>query len=179
VSYPKTYGKTPKFIYTTIMKKRIKKVYQHRIDAEIKDLSKVIDLVVEFNDLLEQLESKSIAEFEFKINEQSGFVNAMMSATAFGKDSEYKRLLELEKLIDGRLSIDDLNVNKRLKKRVLDNIRDANTEYYTSNEIRTKDILDKIIQMYNTLSFEDRKHIGFDRSGALVFNPFSELKNGL
>ena len=161
------------------MKRKIKKIYQHRIDEEIKELSKVIELVVEFNDLLNQLESKSIGEFELKINEQSGFVNAMMSATAFGKDAKYKRLLELENLIDGRLSLNDLNTNKTLKKRVLDDVIDKHTEYYSEHEIRTKDILDKIIQMHNTLSLEDRKHIGYDRTGSLVFNPFSDLRNGL
>jgi len=154
---------------------KIKKVYQARIDAEIKDLLKVVDLVVEQSELLKKLDSNSIAEFEFKLNEQSGFVNALMSATAYGKDKEYKRLLELEKQIDGRLCADDLNVNKGLKKRVLDSIRDKHVEYYTDNEIRTKDILDKIIQMHNTLSYEDRKHIGFDRSGALIYSPFSSL----
>lgn len=159
--------------------KKIKKVNQHKVDIEIKDLFRIVDLVVEHSDLLKQLDSKSIAEFEFKINEKSGFVNAMMSATAFGKDAEYKRLLELEKQIDGRLSADDLNVNKGLKKRVTDAIRDKHVEYYTDNELRTKEILEKIIQMHNTLSFEDRKHIGYDRSGALIFSPFSSLKNGL
>lgn len=159
--------------------RKIKKVNQHRVDAEIKDLFKIVDLVVEHSNLLKQLDSKSIAEFEFKINEQSGFVNAMMSATAYGKDTEYKKLLELEKQIDGRLSADDLNVNKGLKKRVTDAIRDKHVEYYTDNELRTKEILEKIIQMHNTLSFEDRKHIGYDRSGALIFSPFSSLKNGL
>lgn len=158
---------------------KIKKIHQHRIDAEVKDLSQVIELVVEFEDLLNQLESKSIAEFEFKINEQSGFTNALMSSTAFGKDTEYKRLLELEKQIDGRLSADDLTANKGLKKRVIDSIRDKHVEYYTNNELRTKEILEKIIQMHNTLSFEDRKHIVFDRSGALIFSPFSSLKNAL
>ena len=158
---------------------KIKKVYQARIDAEIKDLLKVVELVVEQSELLKKLDSKSVAEFEFKVNERSGFVNALMSATAYGKNKEYKRLLELEKQIDSRLCLEDLNANKGLKKRVLDSIRDKHTEYYADNELRTKGILDKIIQMHNTLSYEDRKHIGYDRSGALMFNPFSSLKNGL
>jgi hypothetical protein len=157
------------------MENKIKKIYQSRIDAEVKELSKVIDLVVEHTDLLEQLDVKSIGELELKLNEKSGFVNAMMSATAFGKDAEYKRLLELEKLIDGRLSADDLNLNKQLKKRVLDKIRDKHIVYYTDNEIRIKDILDKIIQMHNSLSYENRKQIGYDRTGALAYNPFSTL----
>ena len=70
---------------------KIKKVYQARIDAETKDLLKVVDLVVEQSELLKKLDSNSIAEFEFQVNEKSGFVNALMSATAYGKDKEYKR----------------------------------------------------------------------------------------
>ncbi len=154
---------------------KIKKVWQNRIDAEIKDLSNVVTMVVESIDLLEQLDSKTIGEFELKINEQSGFVNAMMSATAFGKDELYKRLLVLEKLIDGRLSADDLTSNMTLKKHVLDAIRDKHVEYYTEEEIKLKSIFDKMIKTYNSLDAEQRIHIGFTREGKLAFNPFSTL----
>ena len=154
---------------------KIKKVNQHRVDAEIKDLSKVVDMVVEHTDLLDQLESKSVAEFELKINQRSGFVNSLMSATAYGKDAEYKRLLELEKLIDGRLSADDLTSNMTLKKRVLDKIRDKHVEYYTDEEIKLKNIFDKIINTYNSLDAKHRTHILFTRDGKLAFNPFSTL----
>ena len=154
---------------------KIKKVWQNRIDAEIKNLSNVVTMVVESIDLLEQLDSKTIGEFELKINEQSGFVNAMMSATAFGKDELYKRLLVLEKLIDGRLSADDLTSNMTLKKHVLDAIRDKHVEYYTEEEIKLKSIFDKMISTYNSLDAEQRVHIGFTRDGKLAFNPFSTL----
>ena len=154
---------------------KIKRIYQNKIDAEIKDLSNVVDMVVESIDLLEQLESKSIGQFELQINEKSGFVNAMMSATAYGKDTEYKRLLELEKQINGRLSADDLTSNKTLKKRVLDEIRDKHVEYYTEEEIKLKSIFDKMISTYNSLEAKHRIHIGFTRDGKLAFNPFSSL----
>jgi hypothetical protein len=154
---------------------KIKKVWQNRIDAEIKDLSNVVTMVVESIDLLEQLDSKTIGEFELKINEQSGFVNAMMSATAFGKDELYKRLLVLEKLIDGRLSADDLTSNMTLKKHVLDAIRDKHVEYYTEEEIKLKSMFDKMISTYNSLDAKHRIHIGFTRDGKLAFNPFSSL----
>lgn len=154
---------------------KIKRVWQNRIDAEIKDLSKVVDMVVESQDLLDQLESKSIGQFELQINEKSGFVNAMMSATAYGKEAEYKRLLELETLIGGRLSADDLTSNKTLKKRVLDAIRDKHVEYYTEEEIKLKNLFDKMIKTYNSLESKHRIHIGFTRDGKLAFNPFSTL----
>ena len=74
---------------------------------------------METDDLLENLEVQSVSEFENFINEKSGFVNAMMSATAYGKDVEYKRLLELEKLIDSRLTSADLDGSKELKSSVI------------------------------------------------------------
>jgi hypothetical protein len=154
---------------------KIKRIYQNKIDAEIKGLSNVVTMVVESQDLLNQLESKSIGELELKLNEKSGFVNAMMSATAYGKDTEYKRLLELEKQINGRLSADDLTSNKTLKKRVLDEIRDKHVEYYTEEEIKLKSIFDKMISTYNSLDAKHRIHIGFTRDGKLAFNPFSSL----
>ena len=154
---------------------KIKKVNQHRVDAEIKDLSKVVDMVVESQDLLDQLESKSIGELELKLNERSGFVKASLSAEAYGLEKEYKRLLELETLIGGRLSADDLTSNKTLKKRVLDAIRDKHVEYYTDEEIKLKNIFDKIINTYNSLDAKHRTHILFTRDGKLAFNPFSCL----
>ena len=154
---------------------KIKKVWQNRIDAEIKDLSNVVTMVVESIDLLEQLDSKTIGELELKLNERSGFVNASLSAEAYGFDKEYKRLLELETLIGGRLSADDLTSNMTLKKHVLDEIRDRHVEYYTEEEIKLKSIFDKMIKTYNSLENEHRKHIGFTRDGKLAFNPFSTL----
>ena len=76
-------------------KRKVKNVNDQLINREITELKKLIVLVVETDDLLENLEVQSISEFENFINEKSGFVNAMMSATAYGKDTEYKRLLEL------------------------------------------------------------------------------------
>ena len=154
---------------------KIKKIYQNRIDAEIKELNNVVDMVVESQDLLDQLESKSIGELELKLNERSGFVKASLSAEAYGLEKEYKRLLELETLIGGRLSADDLTSNKTLKKRVLDAIRDKHVEYYTDEEIKLKNIFDKIINTYNSLDAKHRTHILFTRDRKLAFNPFSTL----
>ena len=154
---------------------KIKKVYQARIDRELEDIQKDVNLVVESIDLLEQLESKSIGEFELKINEKSGFVNALMSATAYGKDSEYKRLLAIEKQLNGRLSADDLTPQKQLKNSFKDAVKEKHTEYYTDADIKTKNTLEKIIATYNALDLDQRKHIGFSREGKLMFSPFSTL----
>ncbi len=157
------------------MKPRVKKIYQARIDRELKELEPVLQMTVEYADLLEQLEVKSIGELELKLNERSGFVNAMMSATAFGHETEYKRLLHLEKAIDSRITFDDLTPQKELKKAFIDAIKEKHTEYYTDEDIKTKKTLEKIIETYNALTFDQRKNVGYSRDGKLMFNPFSPL----
>ena len=154
--------------------KHVNKAYIHRdVDA----LNKLVDSVVETNDLLEQLESKSISEFEKEINKKSGFVNSLMSATAYGKDAEYKRLLELEKLIKGKLSIEDLNAEKEIKSTLLDAIKEKHTTYYSTQEMKTKTILEKAMKEVNALSSLDRQQLAFNQSYELAYNPFSTLRH--
>jgi hypothetical protein len=155
--------------------KRVKKQNEHKIRVELEELEQLVPLVVEYQDLLKQLGCDSIGEFELKVNERTKFTNALMSATAFGHDEEYTRLLELEKLIDGRLYPTDLTPSKELKSYVTKIIREKHTEYYTDDDLKLKDTLDKIIKMHNSLEPSDRKNIGYNRTGELVFSPFSIL----
>ena len=157
-------------------KRKVKKVNEQLITKEISELNKFVVLVVETDDLLEQLEAKSISEFEDSINKKSGFVNSLMSATAYGKDTEYKRLLELEKLIDSRLTSEDLDGSKELKSSVIANITEQNTEYYSDAEMKAKKVLEKVMKDFNALSQTERKQIGFSRSSELVYSPFSNLR---
>ena len=157
-------------------KRKVKKVNEQLITKEISDLNKLVVLVVETDDLLEQLEAKSISEFEDSINKKSGFVNSLMSATAYGKDTEYKRLLELEKLIDSRLTSEDLDGSKELKSSVIANITEQNTEYYSDAEMKAKKVLEKVMKDFNKLSHTERQQIIFSRSSELVYSPFSNLR---
>jgi hypothetical protein len=157
-------------------KRKVKKVNNHLIANEIAELNKVVVLVVETSDILENLEVKSIAEFENFINEKSGFVNAMMSATAYGKDTEYKRLLELEKLINSRLTSEDLDSSKELKSSVIANITDKHTEHYSDAEMKAKKVLEKVMKEFNTLSYIERQQIGFSHSYELIYSPLSNLR---
>jgi len=157
-------------------KRKVKNVNDQLINREITELKKLIVLVVETDDLLENLEVQSISEFENFINEKSGFVNAMMSATAYGKDTEYKRLLELEKLIDSRLTSKDLDGSKELKSSVIANITEKNTEYYSDAEMKAKKVLEKVMKDFNKLSYIERQQVVFSHSKELVYNPFSNLR---
>jgi len=158
-------------------KRKVKKRENgHLIQVELAEIKKIVPLLVEQEDLLLQLEAKSIENFEKNINELTGFTNAMVSANAFGKEAEYKRLLELETLIDGRLSSKDLMKSKELKSSVIASVIDKHTEYYTPEELITKNTLQDLMHTYNSLSFENRQQIGFNRSKELSFTIYSELR---
>ena len=157
-------------------KRKVKKVNEQLITKEISDLNKLVVLVVETDDLLEQLEANNIAEFEDSINKKSGFVNAMLSAQAYGKDTEYKRLLELEKLIDSRLTSADLDGSKELKSSLIAEITEKHTEYYSDAEMKAKKVLEKVMKDFNALSHTERNQIGFNHSAELIYSPFSYLR---
>ena len=158
--------------------KKVKRFDEHRASVETQELEKkYLPLMQEYLLILKKLEVESLSEFEFKINEKSGFVNATMSATAYGLDSEHKRLNELEKALDGKLSKEDINAKGNVKKSVLDEIKERYTIYYTEEELKTKKILEDVMSAYNSLSFEDRRQIVFTRDGLLSFGMYSSLKN--
>ena len=148
----------------------------HLIQVELEQLKSVVTLLVEQEDLLEGLEAKSIEDFESQINKLTGFTNTTVSANAFGKEAEYKRLLELETLIDGRLSSKDLTKSKDLKSSVIASVIDKHTEFYSEEEQQTKQTLEKLMQTFNSLSLENRKHVAFRLNNELSFTPFSELR---
>ena len=155
---------------------KVKRKNGHLIQVELEQLKTVAILVTEMDDLLEQLEANSIEDFEKNINELTGFTNATVSANAYSKSTEYLRLLELETLIDCRLSSKDLTKSKDLKSAVISKIIDKHTEFYTEDEQATKKTIETIMQTFNGLSIENRKQVVFNRSGELSYTPFSELR---
>ena len=157
------------------MKKK-KRTNGHLIQVELEQLKQVVPLLVEQEDLLLQLEAKSVEDFEKNINELTGFTNAMVSANAFGKEAEYKRLLELETQINRRLSIEDLTSEMELKSSVIANIKEMNTTYYSDAEMKAKTVLEKVMKDFNTLSHTERNQIGFNHSAELIYSPFSYLR---
>ena len=156
-------------------KRKVKKVNDHLINREIAELKKLIVYVVQIDDILESLEVQSISEFEKVLNEKSGFVNVMMSATAYGKEDEYKMLIQLDHLIDDRLTSADLDGSKELKSSVIAEITEKHTEYYEEADLKLIDTLNKIMKQYNSLSHTQRQQIGFNQSYELIFNPMSNL----
>jgi hypothetical protein len=157
--------------------KKIQSIAKHKIAVEIEELNKVVPLVVELQDLLIQLEAESIEDFENNVNALTQFTNPMVSASAFNLDIQYKRLLELEKLIDGRLASKDLNDSKELKSTLIASITEIHTSYYSAADLKLKKTLEEIMVKYNSLNQEQRQQIGLNMSNELIYNPFSNLKN--
>ena len=85
-------------------------------------------------------------------------------------------MLELEILIDGKLSSENLTKSKELKSSVIASVIDKHTEYYTPEELIAKQTLEKLMQTFNSLSLENRKHVAFRLNNELSFTPFSELR---
>jgi len=157
-------------------KKEIKRQDTHLLNVELNQLKDLIPLVKEYKSLLKELEVSSVAEFELKINERSGFVNASMSATAYGLEIPYKRLLEMQKSLDGKLSLEDLTPTNKLKPTIIEKITDRNTVYFTESELKTKAELNKLKEIFNKLDFDVRRNMMIDRSFRLDHSPFSIYK---
>ena len=66
--------------------------------------------------------------------------------------------------------------SKELKSSVIASVIDKHTEYYTPEELITKNTLQDLMHTYNSLSFENRQQIGFNRSKELSFTIYSELR---
>jgi hypothetical protein len=157
--------------------KKIQSIAKHKIALEIEELNKVVPLVVELEDLLIQLEAESIEDFENNVNALTQFTNPMVSASAFNLDSQYLRLLELRKLIDGRLTSEDLTASKELKSTLKASITEKHTIHYSASDLKLKKTLENIMQSFNSLNLEQKQHIAFNRYNELAYKPFSSLKN--
>ena len=155
--------------------KQLKKFNQHLYNVEVQELSKLINLVKKQDAILEKENCKSLSEFEFKLNEKSGFVNANLSAKAYGKEAELLELQQLEQELNGRISKDDLTKDYKFKLKFLNNLQERYSEYYTPQELEAKKLLKQAIEAYNAIPFEYRKKILIDRQGIMIFNPFNRI----
>ena len=158
------------------VKKIKKRSNGHLINVDLEELKKLVPFVVEQEDLLLQLEAKSIEDFETQINKLTNFTNATVSANAFGKEAEYKRLLEIESLLNDKLSSKDLTKTKELKPGIISAVIDKHTEFYSATELKTKQSLENVMKEFNGLGPEERRQIGLNRNHELAFNMYSQLR---
>ena len=146
-----------------IEKRVIKKINTHLFNVEVEELQKLVPLLKESNNILEQLECQTLEDFEFKVNKKLGFNNAEFAAAASGLKNQHNRLKEIEKAIDGQISVNDLTTNNELKRSVIWSVKEKYTEYFTSDELELRNKLNQVLKIYNSLDFNERQHITVEK----------------
>jgi hypothetical protein len=151
----------------------IKKFEKHPYEVEMQEFTKLVEYVIEQRDLLEQVECKTLEEFELKLNETTSFKNANLSALAMCQEKELKRLQTIEKMLStADLKDEDIDADGNFTKIFLEALNKKHTIYFTKNEIVVNKKLEIIIKLYNALDFEDRRKLLVNRSNEMQVNPF-------
>ena len=156
--------------------KQVKKLNQHLINVELHELEKLIPFVTETTKILKELDSATIQDFELKVNKATKFNNPTMAASALGFETQYNRLIELNKQINSKLYADDLNAKNELSSTLISKVKEKFTVYFTDEELTVRKELNLVIKIYNNLDFKDRQHIGFNSQRQLGFTNFSDLR---
>tara|TARA_R110000796_G_scaffold112859_2_gene224545 strand:+ start:97 stop:579 length:483 start_codon:yes stop_codon:yes gene_type:complete len=158
------------------MSSKIKKFNESAYNSKMKELEIVATLLQESEVLCIKIANvKTLAETEHFLNEKSGFVNASMSAAAYGHEVDYKRLLDIEKMTKGLLDRDTMTANWTFKKPFLAQVKDEFTEYFTDAEADAILILDTIAKKYNELDIRYRASMGINREHKLQYFPNNTL----
>lgn len=154
--------------------KTLKKFNEATYKKEFKELEDLKVLLIEKIDLLKQLNVKDLTELEEYILNSTGFKNVQMSATAIGIEKEYNRILEINKLLQDKISFNDLNKDYSFKKAFLDRLKTKHSTFYTSAELDTLKRLKQVLTSYNNLTIEERGQLAINING-MIINPFSYL----
>jgi len=164
-------------------KNRLKSFNEHLYNVKLQELQKLIPTAVELKELLKNFKAESVSEVEFKLNEKTGFKNAEMSAKAMAQDKQYSRLIELEGILKGKLSINNLTPLNELKSSFKEQLKENFSTYYTEDEFKAVQELEKIKRDYNNamnkylkLPVEIQRLYSLN-GGYLVKNPFASLFN--
>ena len=158
------------------MSSKIKKFNEAAYKSKMNELEIVATLLQESETICTNIANvKTLAETELKLNEKSGFVNASMSAAAYGHEDAYRRLLDIEKMTKGLLDRDTMTANWTFKKPFLAEVKDEFTEYFTDAEADAILILDTIAKKYNELDIRYRASMGINREHKLQYFPNNTL----
>lgn len=156
---------------STEMRKEVKRTNDHLISVELQHLNKLTRFVIEQRDLLSQVEAKDLSDFEAILNNKTGFVKASLSADALGFENEFKRLSELENLLDGKLTDADVDEDGNLTSKKQAEVAERHTIYWTEEELKLNKQLQKVIDVYNALPPQHRNKVVITRSGEMMVSP--------
>lgn len=157
------------------MIKQLKKFNEAKYNIELKTLNELRTLFIEQSDLLNQLDVKDISELENEILNKTGFKNIQASANLLGIEKEYNRIINIENLINSKITPADLTADKEFKKSFLNKLKYKHSTFYTEIELKTLKRLNEVVEMYNKLNLEEKKQLAFSYND-LQISPFSYLK---
>lgn len=149
-------------------KKHIKRFDEHMYRVDLEILNKQIPKLIEIRSICQKVAEVDTPEkAEEILNKRSGFVNTQLSFSAYGFDDEYKRIQELEKEINGLLTLNEITEKGKLKRSKEDEIRAKYVEYYTPEEYAQKEYIERIVKEFNLLPHNVRRTFAIDLRGEL------------
>lgn len=151
--------------------KELKKFNQHLYQIELQELSKLIRLVKQQDEILEAESVTTTQEFEDKLVENSPFNSVKLAALDAGKEDVLNQLHNLDTQLDGKVSKDDLTKDYKFKLKFLTNLQEKYSEYFTEAEIALNKKLKEIIDLYNALPIQHRHKLVVNRSNEMQVNP--------
>ena len=92
-----------------------------------------------------------------------------------GIEAEYNRILDIEKQTDGEIKPTDLTKDKQFKTSFLKRLKNKHSIFYTNIELATLKRLNEVVDLYNTLSLEEKQQLAFTYND-LQISPFNYLK---
>jgi len=155
---------------------KIKKYDEHRHLIKLEEYKKKALLLKQSSEVCNKIsKTKKLSDLQDWLNKKTGFVNAKLSASALGFETEYDLLIDIQNKIGDTLSTEDLDENYNLKKNFLSTLRDEYTTYFTEEEEEVLKKLNKVIDLYNSISFNYRVNIGINRESKLQFYPNANI----
>ena len=152
-------------------KSKVIKTYQdHEFNVKIKGLEKEIEVYKEMKTLIKVIDKKadSVPELEHLLNKRSGFVNAELSALAYGFKNEFERVQVLKSNCKN-IKDEYLTKDFKLKKIYINEIRDKFITYFSDEELQARKTLEKLMETFNELPPNYRYLIGFNRQYDLAY----------
>ena len=149
-------------------KRHIKRYNQHAHQVELELLKKQIPKLLEIRQLCQKVANAETPDKAEKVlNERSGFMNSRLSFIAYGFEDEYNRIQDLNKEINGLLTLEDITEKGKLKRFKEDEIRAKYIEYYTPEDYAQKEEIERIVKQFNLLPHEVKRTFAIDLKGEL------------
>jgi hypothetical protein len=155
--------------------KEVKSFNEHLYTVQSDELNKLLPTVLELKSILEHQGVKSLQDFEEKVNQQTGWHSVRLSCEALGLLDEWNKMQHLEKIIDDRLSVDDLEQNGTIKKSVFKALKEKHTVYYSKEELASEKAVESVLESFNSLADNVRRKLVISTSGKLIRSPFYNM----